>query len=98
MTAQPLTVAVVGDTQPEGTETFTVTLVSPVGASLGDGSALGTILDTDVVSVIAIGSASTTEGDSGSVTATFTVTLSPPSSQTVTVGLRDSGRHGDGGQ
>ena len=42
-----ITVAVCGDTASESDETFTVTLSSPVNATLGTASATGTILDDD---------------------------------------------------
>lgn len=38
-------VEVVGDSDLEGAETFTIELSNPVGATLGDGEGLGTILD-----------------------------------------------------
>lgn len=44
---QYVVVPVCGDQTQETTETFSVTLSSPVHASLGDGSAVGTILDND---------------------------------------------------
>jgi hypothetical protein len=40
-----VTVPVVADTLTEGDETFTVTLSDPAGADLGDGTAVGTIVD-----------------------------------------------------
>ena len=44
-------VAVVGDTQVEPDETFRVDLASPSGATLGDASATGTIVDDDAPSL-----------------------------------------------
>jgi Calx-beta domain len=46
-TAQSITVFVNGDTTIEPDETFTVSLASPVNASVADGSAVGTILNDD---------------------------------------------------
>jgi hypothetical protein len=46
-TSKVFSVPIVGDTAPEPTETFTVTITSPVGATIADGSAVGTITDTD---------------------------------------------------
>ena len=40
-------VPVVDDTAVEGDETFTVTLSDPAGATIGDGTAVGTIVDDD---------------------------------------------------
>ena len=42
---QPLDVHVLDDQEPEPDETFTVTLTNPVGATLGDATATGTIRD-----------------------------------------------------
>jgi hypothetical protein len=83
-TSQTVSVAVLGDTLSEPTETFAVNLTSPVNAVLGTATGIGTILDNDAVTV-SISDASVTEGNSGSVNAVFLVTLSNPSSQTVTV-------------
>ena len=47
-TTQTIPVTVVGDTTVEPAETFTVTLSSPVGATLADGVATGTISNDDV--------------------------------------------------
>jgi len=47
VTAQPITVAVNGDTVDEPDETFTVTLTNAVGATLADATALATILNDD---------------------------------------------------
>ncbi|PRC51841.1 hypothetical protein C6A85_61995, partial [Mycobacterium sp. ITM-2017-0098] len=48
VTSQQISVAVVGDTVVESNETFTVTLSSPTGATIADGSAVGTITNDDV--------------------------------------------------
>jgi hypothetical protein len=46
-TSAVVLVPVLGDTVPEGLETFDVTLSAPVSATLGDASAVGTIVDDD---------------------------------------------------
>jgi hypothetical protein len=46
-TSEPVSAAVNGDTSPEGDETFTVTLSQPVGTTIADGSATGTVVDDD---------------------------------------------------
>jgi hypothetical protein len=74
-----------GDTKDEANETFTVTLSSPVNATLSDGQGTGTITDDDGVPGLSIDDVSVTEGDSGTTTASFTVSLSAASGQTVTV-------------
>ena len=49
--SQPVTVQVVGDTAVETDETFVVNLSAPVNAAIGDGQAVGTILDDDAPSL-----------------------------------------------
>ncbi|MGE3509552.1 MAG: beta strand repeat-containing protein [Vicinamibacterales bacterium] len=43
-----LVIPVIGDTVPESTETFTLTLSSPANATLGDATAVATIVNDDV--------------------------------------------------
>ncbi|HEX6899001.1 MAG TPA: Calx-beta domain-containing protein [Thermoanaerobaculia bacterium] len=83
-TSKTVTVAVLGDLIDEADETLSVTLSNPTNAALGSATAAGTIVDDDTAS-LAVNDAAVTEGDSGSVNAVFTVSLSTPSSQTVTV-------------
>ena len=52
VTTQLVHVDVIGDAAAESNETFTVTLSSPVGATLADGSAIGTITDDDTVTTM----------------------------------------------
>lgn len=80
-----ITVRIVNDRIAEGTESFTVTLSNPFGATITDGTATGTIEDNDAAPSLSIDSISLTEGESGTQNATFTVTLSGASAQTVTV-------------
>jgi hypothetical protein len=63
-------------------------LSSPNNADIGSATGTGTILNDDAapsLSSLAIGNVAVTEGHSGTTPATFTVTLSPASTQTVTV-------------
>ncbi len=71
-----VTVLVVGDTVVEPTENFQVLLGTPsvAGVSVSDGTGVGTIIDDDSAS-IAINDVSLSEGNGGTQTATFTVTL-----------------------
>ena len=80
-----ITVAVLGDTTDEPNETFTVTLSNAQGADIVDAQGVGTIVDDDGLPSLTINDATVTEGDSGTVNAVFTVTLSPASGQAVTV-------------
>ncbi len=83
---QTFTVTVNGDTKFEPTEAFTVALSGPTGGALA--SALpgtGTITNDDTAPTVAIGDVSQLEGNSGTTAFVFPVTLSNPTSQTVTV-------------
>jgi hypothetical protein len=84
-TSGTFTVTINGDTTVEQNENFTVTLTNPTNATFADATATGTITDDDSAVTISIGDATVTEGDSGTTTMSFTVTLSGPSGQTVTV-------------
>jgi hypothetical protein len=80
-----LTVKVNGDVLDEANETFTVTLANATNAAIGDASGLATVSDDDPLPTLSIGDATVTEGNAGSVNASFTVTLSAASGRTVTV-------------
>jgi hypothetical protein len=82
--SRTVVVAVLGDTTIEGDETFNVTLTGPTNATLADGQAVGTIVNDDLPT-LSIGDVTVTEDHSGTVTATFTVSLSAASLQAVTV-------------
>ena len=91
-TVQTIPVSVLGDTAVETNETFTVTLSSPVGATLADGVATGTINNDDVpLPSLTIADATVTEGNAGTTSANFTVTLSAqPGATPVTVSYATS--------
>src|SRR5207248_187886 len=82
-----ISIPVKGDLLNEPDETFVLNLGSVTNATLlgGQTQAVGTILDDDALPSLSIADASVTEGDSGTNTATLTVTLSAASGQTVTV-------------
>jgi carbon monoxide dehydrogenase subunit G len=84
-TVGTVVVAVKGDTLDEANETFTLDLSNAANATIDDGRGVGTILNDEGVPSLSIDDVSVTEGDGGTVNATFTVTLSAPSGQTVTV-------------
>ncbi|HKV33776.1 MAG TPA: Calx-beta domain-containing protein, partial [Pyrinomonadaceae bacterium] len=75
-TTQPINVTVNGDTTFEPNETFTVNLSSPVGSTIADGQGSGTINNDDAQPAISINDVSVSEGNSGTTTAGFTVSLS----------------------
>ncbi|HEV7682951.1 MAG TPA: Calx-beta domain-containing protein [Pyrinomonadaceae bacterium] len=84
-TSQPVSVTINGDTGFEPNETFNVNLSNAVNATIADTQGVGTITNDDAQPAISIGDAAVTEGNSGTVTAVFTVSLSNTSTQTVTV-------------
>ncbi|WP_369944859.1 putative Ig domain-containing protein [Xanthomonas medicagonis] len=79
------TVLVHGDTLNEPNETFFVNVSNVVGATVSDGQGQGTIVNDDAQPALSIDDVSVNEGNSGTTTATFTVSLSAASGQTVTV-------------
>ena len=85
VTTQTITVGVPGDVLDEANETFAVNLTVPVNATIADAQGVGTITDNDATPTLAIGNVTVTEGNTGSVNAAFTVSLSAVSGQTVTV-------------
>ena len=90
-TSRTVTVDVVGDVAAEPNESFFVDLSAPVDATISDDRGVGTIVNDDgPPSSLSIGDTTVTEGNSGAVNASFTVTLSPSATQTVTVGYATS--------
>jgi hypothetical protein len=83
-TSKTVTIAVKGDTALEGDESFTFALSSPVNATTIAGTATGVIRNDDPVNISA-GTASTNEGETGTVPLRIPVHLSAPSTKTVTV-------------
>jgi len=84
-------VTIAGDTTAESNETFTVNLSNPVGAAIGRGQALGTIVNDDIVSTVKISAWDVmfiNEGNSGTQQVTFTVGLSKPATSTVSFDVR----------
>src|SRR5258708_7976777 len=88
-TAKPVTVLVNGDATFEPNESFFVNLTSPTNATISDAQGKGTITNDDAAPptpTLSINDLpNIAEGDSGTSTATFTVTLSPSSASTVKV-------------
>src|SRR5512133_1458269 len=78
-TTQTVTVGVNGDLLDENDETFDVDLTNAVNATIDDGLGVGTITDDAPLPAVSIGNSTVTEGNSGTVTATFTATLHAPS-------------------
>jgi hypothetical protein len=84
-TTKTVSVTINGDTVVEPNETFIVNLATPTNATLSDGTGQGTITNDDVTPSLSISDVTANEGNSGTTAFTFTVTLSPASTQTVTV-------------
>lgn len=87
-TTHAFQISVIGDTTIEPNETVLVNLLNPVGATISDGLGVLTILDDDTL--ISIDDVSLIEGNSGTKTMDFSVSLSGPSSATVTVQVQSS--------
>ena len=89
VTTQKFVVKVTGDAVVEPTETFAVKLANPSGASLGMVTATGTITNDDVAPAtpptVSIANASVAEGNSGTSTMAFTVSLSKAYDKAVSV-------------
>jgi hypothetical protein len=87
-TSKTVRVAILGDAAFEPDETFQVLLRNPVGATISDGTGVGTILNDDDAPpppTLTISDVSKKEGRKGTISFTFTVTLSAPSAVPVTV-------------
>ncbi len=86
-TTRTFSVPILNDGVPEATETLNVTLSAPGGgASLGPQSAAVVyVVSSDVLPTLSIDDVSQNEGNAGTANATFNVTLTPASSQTITV-------------
>ncbi len=82
-----ISVPIVNDNVDEGNnnETFIVTLSNATGATLNQTQGTGTIADDDVATLSINNALSLVEGNTGAKTAAFTVTLSTPRDQAVTV-------------
>src|SRR5205823_874842 len=84
-TTQTITVLVNGDTKLETNETFQVNLSGASDASIADNQGIGTIVNDDSQPTISINDVTVAELDSLTTNAVFTVSLSNPSYQTITV-------------
>ncbi len=89
VTTQVLHIGILTDTVDEPTETMTVVLSSPSGATLAKGTAIGTIVNDDTpqstVSKLSVSDSTVQEGNSGTSQLVFNVALSTPAQNVVTV-------------
>ncbi len=72
------TVLVNGDTSPETNETFFVNVTNVTGATVTDGQGQGTLVNDDAAPNLTINDVSLNEGNAGTTSFTFTVSLSAP--------------------
>jgi len=79
-----------GDTKTEANEVVVVNLSSPVNATIADGTANATLLNDDGLPALSIDDVAVTEGNTGTVSAGFTITLSHTSDQAVSVAYQTS--------
>jgi len=84
-TSKTVTVNVLGDTNDEPDETFTLNLSNGSNADIIDPQGTATIVDDDGRSSLTVDDASVVEGDSGTKAMAFTVRLSPAAAQIVRV-------------
>ena len=88
-TSATVAVSVTGDTDIEADEDFTLGLTNPVNASLGNAVGVGRI-ENDDFPLITVADTSVTEGDIGTTTMTFDVTLDRPGAGAITVDYASS--------
>jgi hypothetical protein len=84
-TMQTINVSVLGDITPEADETLLVNLTNPVNATIAGNQGVGTIKNDDALSALSISDVTLAEGNSGTTSFDFTVTLSPVSAFPVTI-------------
>jgi uncharacterized repeat protein (TIGR01451 family) len=86
VTNATISVPVLGDVLNEANETFSVRLFNPTNALLAQGGyAVCTILNDDPLPVVSVNDVTVLEGDTGTASAMFTVTLSAPSGRPASV-------------
>ncbi len=84
-TTQHFHVFVNGDTKFEPNESFNVNLSGATNATIADNQGVGTLTNEDTQPTISISDVTHNEGNAGTTDYDFTVSLSNPSSQTITV-------------
>jgi hypothetical protein len=89
-TTATIDVTIVGDLKYELDETFTLAATVTAGTATDPTDATGTILNDDAAPTVAIANVSQTEGNAGTSTMTFTVTLSTTSFEDVTLSFNTS--------
>lgn len=90
-TSGNINVTVLGDKDIESDETFTLQLSNPVNATIGTGSAIGTIVNDDFFSppvLVMSGGGNITEGNSGTKNLPFTLSFQDGQPRTLAVSVR----------
>ena len=90
-TSKTVNVTVAGDTVTEPDETILLNLSNAVNATIVDNQGSGTITNDDAIPAISIHDVSTAEGDGGTSTLAFTVSLDHASASVVTVEYATAG-------
>ncbi|MDP4625328.1 MAG: glycoside hydrolase family 9 protein [Akkermansiaceae bacterium] len=86
-----IAVTILGDAQEEPNETFHIVLNNANGAPINKATAIGTLVNDDFAPGLSITGGSVIEGDPGNnLDLTFTVTLSPPAENPVSVDYASS--------
>jgi hypothetical protein len=90
--AKKVAIAVKGDLLDEANETFSVKLKNASRARIADSKGVGTIVDNDALPGVSVSDAAAVdEGNAGTSSMAFDVTLTAPSGRTVTVNYAASG-------
>jgi len=84
-TVATIPVTINGDLADEPDEQFNVVLTNPQNATIDRGTGLGTITDDDPLPALSVSDVTVTEGQSGTVSAVFNVTLAGLTERTVSV-------------
>jgi hypothetical protein len=84
-TSKPIVVRIFGDTRLQPNKTFFINLSNPTGAAIVKAQGVGTILTNNPLPGVSINDVAATKPFSGTAEAFFTVSLSRPINQTVTV-------------
>jgi len=90
-TEKTIDISIQGDLVDENSESYYVNLTGPDNAVISDSQGLGTIVDDDIPEVSISGGASVTEGNIGTTTGAFTISLDNPSLKIVTVNYATAG-------
>lgn len=83
--ARNITVAVNADTKLENHENFQVSLSSPGNATINSSAAIGSIMNDDAQPLIRVNDITVSEGNVGPTQAVFSISLSNPSIQPISV-------------